>query len=56
MKSTKFVTACHILSFVAYHGSEMLTTPTIAKWVNTNPFRVRQIVAGLAPSTAGAAR
>jgi Rrf2 family protein len=47
MKSTKFVTACYILSFVAYHGREMLTTPTIAKWVNTNPSRVRQIVAGL---------
>jgi Rrf2 family protein len=47
MKSTKFVTACYILSFVSYHGSEMLTTPTIARWVNTNPSRVRQIVAAL---------
>ena len=45
MKSTKFVTACYILSFVAYHRPALLTTPTIARWVNTNASRVRQIVA-----------
>jgi Rrf2 family protein len=58
LKSIKFVTACYILSFVAYHGSEKLTTPTIARWVNTNASRVRQIVstlvrAGLLESTLG---
>lgn len=47
MKSTKFVTACYILSFVAYHGPDLISTPTIARWVNTNASRVRQIVARL---------
>lgn len=47
MKSTKFVSACYILSFVAYHGPDMISTQTIAKWVNINPSRVRQIVARL---------
>jgi DNA-binding IscR family transcriptional regulator len=58
LKSIKFVTACYILSFVAYHGAEKLSTPTIARWVNTNASRVRQIVsmlvrAGLLESTLG---
>lgn len=58
MKSTKFVTACYILSFVAYHASEKLSTPVIARWVSTNESRVRQIVsmlvqAGLLTSTLG---
>ena len=47
MKSTKFTTACYILSFVAYHGPDRISTPTIARWVNTNASRVRQIVARL---------
>lgn len=58
MKSTKFVTACYILSFVAYHGPDMISTQTIARWVNVNASRVRQIVArlvraGLLASTRG---
>jgi Rrf2 family protein len=58
MKSTKFVTACYILSFVAYHGPDMISTQTIARWVNVNASRVRQIVArlvraGLLSSTRG---
>lgn len=58
MKSTKFVTACYILSFVAYHGPDMISTHTIARWVNVNASRVRQIVArlvraGLLASTRG---
>lgn len=58
MRSTKFVTACYILSFVAYHGPDMISTQTISKWVNTNASRVRQIVArlvraGLLASTRG---
>ncbi|MDO8705777.1 MAG: Rrf2 family transcriptional regulator [Sulfuricaulis sp.] len=58
MKSTKFVTACYILSFVAYHGPDMIATQTIARWVNTNASRVRQLVArlvraGLLKSTRG---
>lgn len=47
MRSIRFVTACYIVSFVAYHDGEQLSTPTIARWVNTNPSRVRQIVARL---------
>jgi len=58
VKSTKFVTACYILSFVAYHGPDMISTQTIARWVNVNASRVRQIVArlvraGLLASTRG---
>ncbi|WP_265300661.1 RrF2 family transcriptional regulator [Verminephrobacter eiseniae] len=58
VKSTKFVTACYILSFVTYHGPDMIPTQTIAKWVNVNASRVRQIVArlvraGLLASTRG---
>ena len=58
MKSTKFATACYILSFVSYHGPGMIATQTIARWVNVNASRVRQIVArlvraGLLASTRG---
>ena len=58
MKSTKFTTACYILSFVSYHGPDMVATQTIARWVNVNASRVRQIVArlvraGLLASTRG---
>ena len=58
MKSTKFTTACYILSFVAYHNETQLTSRTIAKWVNVNPSRVRQLIsrlvqAGLLTSTQG---
>jgi Rrf2 family protein len=47
VKSTRFVTACFIMSFIAYHRKDKLSTPTIARWVETNPSRVRQIVASL---------
>ena len=47
LKSTRFVTACFIMSFIAYHEHSKLSTPTIARWVNTNASRVRQIVASL---------
>jgi len=58
VKSTKFATACYILSFVSYHGPDMIATQTIARWVNVNASRVRQIVArlvkaGLLASTRG---
>jgi DNA-binding IscR family transcriptional regulator len=58
MKSTRFATACYILSFVSYHGPDMIATQTIAGWVNVNASRVRQIVArlvraGLLASTRG---
>ena len=58
VKSTKFATACYILSFVSYHGPDMIATQTIAGWVNVNASRVRQIVArlvraGLLASTRG---
>ena len=58
MKSTRFATACYILSFVSYHGPDMMATQTIAGWVNVNASRVRQIVArlvraGLLASTRG---
>ncbi|WP_267929977.1 RrF2 family transcriptional regulator [Paraburkholderia sp. ZP32-5] len=44
MKSTKFVTACYIMSFVGAHQPRMLSTTTIAKWVDTHAARARQIV------------
>lgn len=47
MKSTKFVTACYIMSFVGAHQPRMLATATIAKWVDTHAARARQIVAQL---------
>jgi len=58
VKSIKFVTACYIMSFVGSHTPRMMATTTIAKWVKTNPSRVRQIVAelvkaGLLESTRG---
>lgn len=58
MPSTKFTTACYILSFIAYHGQRKLSSGFIAKWVNTNPSRVRQLIsllvqAGLLTSTRG---
>jgi Rrf2 family protein len=45
LKSTKFVTACYIMSFIGSHDPRLLSTATIAKWVNTHPARARQIVA-----------
>lgn len=45
MKSTKFVTACYIMSFIGAHQPQMLATATIAKWVDTHAARARQIVA-----------
>ena len=58
MKSTKFATACCILSFVSHHGPDMIATQTIAGRVNVNASRVRQLVArlvraGLLASTRG---
>ncbi|WP_431825437.1 RrF2 family transcriptional regulator [Burkholderia sp. F1] len=58
MKSTKFVTACYIMSFVGAHHPRQLATATIAKWVDTHAARVRQIVsllvkAGLLESSRG---
>nr|WP_091855169.1 Rrf2 family transcriptional regulator [Marinobacter segnicrescens] len=58
MNSTKFTTACYILSFVAYHSEKQHSSRTIAKWVNVNPSRVRQLIsrlvqAGLLTSTRG---
>jgi Rrf2 family protein len=47
VKSTKFVTACYIMSFIGTHQPRMLATATIAKWVDTHPARARQIVAQL---------
>ncbi|WP_207004944.1 RrF2 family transcriptional regulator [Trinickia mobilis] len=44
MKSTKFVTACYIMSFIGAHHPRLLSTATIAKWVNTHAARARQIV------------
>jgi Rrf2 family protein len=58
VKSTKFVTACYIMSFVGAHQPRMLSTATIAKWVDTHAARARQIVAllvkaGLLSATRG---
>ncbi|AIO30630.1 Rrf2 family transcriptional regulator [Burkholderia multivorans] len=58
MKSTKFVTACYIMSFVGAHQPQMLSTATVAKWVDTHAARARQIVsllvkAGLLESARG---
>lgn len=58
MNSTKFVTACYILSFVSFHDEKQLSSRTIAKWVNINPSRARQLIsrlvqAGLLVSTRG---
>jgi Rrf2 family protein len=47
VKSTKFVTACYIMSFVGANQPRMLGTATIAKWVDTHAARARQIVAAL---------
>ena len=47
MKSTKFVTACYIMSFIGAHQPRMLSTATIAKWVDTHAARARQIVSQL---------
>ncbi|BAO90785.1 RrF2 family transcriptional regulator [Caballeronia cordobensis] len=44
MKSTKFVTCCYIMSFVAAHDPQQLSTATIAKWVDTHAARARQLV------------
>ena len=58
MKSTKFVTACYIMSFIGAHHPRLLATATIAKWVDTHAARARQIVsqlvkAGLLDSSRG---
>ncbi|WP_261530832.1 RrF2 family transcriptional regulator [Burkholderia multivorans] len=58
MKSTKFVTACYIMSFVGAHQPQLLSTATVAKWVDTHAARARQIVsllvkAGLLESARG---
>jgi Rrf2 family protein len=58
MKSTKFVTACYIMSFIGAHNPRLLSTATVAKWVNTHAARARQIVsllvkAGLLESSRG---
>jgi Rrf2 family protein len=45
LKSTKFTTACYIMSFIGAHNPQMLSTATIAKWVDTHAARARQIVA-----------
>jgi Rrf2 family protein len=47
VKSTKFVTACYIMSFVGAHNPRLLSTATIAKWVNTPSAPARQIVSQL---------
>lgn len=47
VQSTRFVTACYIMSFIAYHDNDRPSTSTIARWINTNASRVRQIVAAL---------
>jgi Rrf2 family protein len=47
VKSTKFVTACYIMSFIAAHQPQMLSTATVAKWVDTHAARARQIVSQL---------
>jgi Rrf2 family protein len=43
-QSTRLITACDILSFVAAYAPQKLRTETIAKWVKTHPTRVRNLV------------
>ena len=47
-KSSKLASAVQILSFVASHAPNHVTTDTIAAAIEDHPTRVRQIVAALA--------
>ncbi|WP_224031468.1 Rrf2 family transcriptional regulator [Paraburkholderia caribensis] len=38
------MTACYIVSFIGAHSPRLLSTATIAKWVDTHAARARQIV------------
>jgi Rrf2 family protein len=45
LKSTKFATACYIMSYFGSHNPRLLTTATIARRLDTHSARTRQIVA-----------
>lgn len=47
MTSSRFAMATHILTLLALHDDEPLTSETIAESVNTNPVVIRRTLAGL---------
>ncbi|MFK1552849.1 Rrf2 family transcriptional regulator [Pseudomonas aeruginosa] len=42
--STRLITAAYILSFVGANAPQRLSTETIARWVQTHPTRIRNLV------------